>query len=467
MENSMDKWGRCFMRYIIFGAADVGCEALVYLGPARVECFCDNYRAETEVEMKKVVSFDCMSEMYKEGNYIIVIAVRKEETIQAICSQLIDNGIFRCFVFRLSELYDGFDHVLPSYAIYRILQTMSYTRVLSYFQIEKYLHIVIYGVNKYLPYLISEICMQCDDFTIDYIIDEETKEDCYMGIPVLHQLNISDQTDCLLIIKRRSESDVREYLPHDRNYKLVDLFDIFPFITEYGHPELSQFKNIYEGKRCFIIGNGPSLSIQDLDVLHEHGEICFGVNKIYLAFYETAWRPDYLCVSDPNMISVCDPYIDRSIYKTVFYVDDYHWTQNKKVEGVEYIHLIQDDYGNNYPGFSDDITKGVFWGFSVVYDICLQLAAYMGFSEIYFLGVDHSFTKDVTDIKNHFSPTYYNEEDRKLYRKYNMTDARREMISRAYEKAEIYSRTHGFRIYNATRGGKLEAFERIEFDSLF
>ena len=84
MENSMDKWGRCFMRYIIFGAADVGREALVYLGPARVECFCDNYRAETEVEMKKVVSFDCMSEMYKEGNYIIVIAVRKEETIQAI-----------------------------------------------------------------------------------------------------------------------------------------------------------------------------------------------------------------------------------------------------------------------------------------------------------------------------------------------------------------------------------------------
>ena len=33
--------------------------------------------------------------------------------------------------------------------------------------------------------------------------------------------------------------------------------------------------------------------------------------------------------------------------------------------------------------------------------------------------------------------------------------------------AENYSRNHNFRIYNATRGGKLEMFERVEFDSLF
>ena len=40
-------------------------------------------------------------------------------------------------------------------------------------------------------------------------------------------------------------------------------------------------------------------------------------------------------------------------------------------------------------------------------------------------------------------------------------------MQRTYKAAERYSRQHGFRIYNATRGGKVEAFERVDFDSLF
>lgn len=36
----------------------------------------------------------------------------------------------------------------------------------------------------------------------------------------------------------------------------------------------------------------------------------------------------------------------------------------------------------------------------------------------------------------------------------------------AYEYADKYSRDHGFRIYNATRGGFLEKFERVSFDEV-
>ena len=39
-------------------------------------------------------------------------------------------------------------------------------------------------------------------------------------------------------------------------------------------------------------------------------------------------------------------------------------------------------------------------------------------------------------------------------------------IFRSYQIAEEYSRTHGFRIFNATRGGCLEVFERVDFDLL-
>jgi hypothetical protein len=36
----------------------------------------------------------------------------------------------------------------------------------------------------------------------------------------------------------------------------------------------------------------------------------------------------------------------------------------------------------------------------------------------------------------------------------------------AYETAEKLSAKYGVKIYNATRGGKLEAFERIDFDTI-
>ena len=41
----------------------------------------------------------------------------------------------------------------------------------------------------------------------------------------------------------------------------------------------------YEGKRCFIIGNGPSLKLEDLNRLKN--EITIASNKIYLIFNKT------------------------------------------------------------------------------------------------------------------------------------------------------------------------------------
>ena len=63
--------------------------------------------------------------------------------------------------------------------------------------------------------------------------------------------------------------------------------------------KLKSMKDQHRGQRCFVIGNGPSLRISDLQVLHELGEICFGFNKIYLAFSETDFRPTYYVVEYP------------------------------------------------------------------------------------------------------------------------------------------------------------------------
>ena len=42
-----------------------------------------------------------------------------------------------------------------------------------------------------------------------------------------------------------------------------------------------------------------------------------------------------------------------------------------------------------------------------------------------------------------------------------------DQVKLAYEKAKLYADEHGIKIYNATRGGRLEVFERVDFDSVF
>ena len=82
----------------------------------------------------------------------------------------------------------------------------------------------------------------------------------------------------------------------------------------------------------------------------------------------------------------------------------------------------------------------------------IQIAVYMGFKEIYLLSCDC----DYSGPKQHF--TYYGmKSDSKAG----------DIMILAYQAAKDYADSHGIKIYNATRGGKLEVFEREDFDSLF
>ena len=50
---------------------------------------------------------------------------------------------------------------------------------------------------------------------------------------------------------------------------------------------MRSLKDSHIGERCFIIGNGPSLKLSDLEALK--GEFCFGMNRIYELFPKTDW----------------------------------------------------------------------------------------------------------------------------------------------------------------------------------
>lgn len=74
--------------------------------------------------------------------------------------------------------------------------------------------------------------------------------------------------------------------------------------TKYGK-QLASYKRKFAGKRCFLIGNGPSLRAEDMTRLHEAGEITFAFNRIYNIFDQTPWRPNFYISQDEKMLAGC------------------------------------------------------------------------------------------------------------------------------------------------------------------
>ena len=63
---------------------------------------------------------------------------------------------------------------------------------------------------------------------------------------------------------------------------------------------IRSLKNAFKGLRCFIIGNGPSLTPSDLDKIKN--EVSFAANRIYYMFDKTEWRPTFYMCCDKEAI---------------------------------------------------------------------------------------------------------------------------------------------------------------------
>ena len=114
---------------------------------------------------------------------------------------------------------------------------------------------------------------------------------------------------------------------------------------------------------------------------------------------------------------------------------------------------------------------------ATVMTLMIELAMYMGFAGIYLIGVDCS---NGFGSGGHFIKDYENKDMQKIERTRTMTLAkngrrlsfeelgkyRQDRSMFAYAKLRKYADKHGIKIYNATRGGYLEEFERVNLDDL-
>ena len=216
---------------------------------------------------------------------------------------------------------------------------------------------------------------------------------------------------------------------------------------------LRRFKNIYNGGRCFVIGNGPSLRHEDLRMLKN--ETTFACNSLIRLFDEIPFKPTYYFAQDNHIILDNKEYIER--LDTTRFVKS-HYASRYHIPGVTYYKML---FAKNPIGFSHNIANVVYSGQTVTYSM-IQFAAYMGFKEIYLIGVDCNYSKDnsVISAESYFDKRLFN-----ASRTYAAPEVDTNLL--AYARAKEVCDQKGIKIYNATRGGKLEIFPRADFDSLF
>lgn len=226
----------------------------------------------------------------------------------------------------------------------------------------------------------------------------------------------------------------------------------------------NRLRNRHKGERCFVIGNGPSLRSIDLRLLKN--EITIGCNGLFLMFDEMGFVPTYYTVED-RLVAEDRAVEINNIRGTCKVFPQDLATLLRADDDTVYVNFVRGYQG--FPKFSADFDFCVYWGGTVTY-MNLELAWYLGCREVYLVGIDHNYkifgkiqgeliTSDQDDV-NHFHPDYFG-------RGYRWSDPKVERMEEAYICSKHFYESHGGRIYNATAGGKLEVFPRVDFQDLF
>lgn len=222
--------------------------------------------------------------------------------------------------------------------------------------------------------------------------------------------------------------------------------------------EMEKFHNLHAGQRAFVIGNGPSLTRTDPRTI-EHA-VTFGCNSI---FQLEGFVPTYYCVTDKLCAEDHHERINALPWTKFFPRSLERWLTGG--------YSFNADFVPDVDTFHNDFAGSVQVGAAVTVTM-LELALYMGCDPVYLIGVDHSynvsgFQKDpgragvllASGDANHFGGGCARKEHRIHIPRVDYMEAEYRVARDAYAR-------HGRGIYNATAGGKLEIFERIDFQQV-
>lgn len=223
--------------------------------------------------------------------------------------------------------------------------------------------------------------------------------------------------------------------------------------------KLSALKNQHKGERCVIIGNGPSLNQTDVErIRHEY---TFGLNRIYLAWKDWGFSTSFYLSINDLVIEQCAHEI--SGLEIPLFIS---WRARRWISPQDNLHYLYTTYTGKK--FGKDASRRLWEGATVTFT-ALQLAYHMGFSTVVLIGVDHNFVSkgdpnqtivSEGDDPNHFNPEYFGKGFR-----WQLPDLDTSEI--AYELARKTYQADGRQVLDATIGGKLQVFPKVDYDEYF
>lgn len=192
---------------------------------------------------------------------------------------------------------------------------------------------------------------------------------------------------------------------------------------------IRKFHNLHQTKHCFIISSGPSLLKHDLEPLNRR--LTIGVNRSFLAFPDSY----YHCAFDYRLFDLYPEELKKSRY--LFTLEDRPFGIPLKLLGSS--------------GWSKDLSEGIYSGYTISY-FALQLAVYLGFKQIYFLGLDLKNQED----KTHFFGHDFNSQ--------NHDQTEYPKMRKCFEDIAPHLKAQGIDVFNCSPISTLTCFPYVDYD---
>ena len=228
------------------------------------------------------------------------------------------------------------------------------------------------------------------------------------------------------------------------------------------YKRIETIKNTNNGKRCFIISTGPSLTVEDIKLLKN--EITIGENSIFKLYDELEWVPTYYAMIDPsltnriikenkdidfNKFAVKNCFFNsinrnlincnNAIFFDVNWLDHvYHYGKSKRFK------------------YNSNLKYGIYDCYSIT-QMCVIISIYMGFSDIYIIGADNNYLGD----KQHFSS--YSGESKADYDTAVLMQRANDL---GYEFIKKIAEKENVNLFNATRGGNIKCLKRVNLEDV-
>lgn len=396
--------------FYLFGAGSFCTSVIGFCGIENVIAIVDNNESKVgqSIKGKTILSYDEFKENYENEFVIITVQLCTEEIVE----QLQKDEICRYLVFPFIQT--------SYYTAKQIIERWSWGKK------EKIYTLGYPVISKIIGLLLGE----------DKVIQTEcTTSNGYEEVYVLESMQIAPQA----------------------GVHYINIWEQIQIEIQDSYNRINALKNKYNGKRCFLIGNGPSLKEQDLELLEKNHEISFACNRIHLIYEKTRWRPTFYFLIDGKEYEHNKIFLQEG--NKISFVKDFIGNEiPRNNERVFLFRNIDSKFYPGYPQFSEDVTECCYGGRTTMYQM-MQFACFMGFSEIYLLGVDFSWGEN--GKSTHFVENYTDKTSITLGRAF------KNEVEHAYIAARVYAEKHNIKIMNATRGGRLDVFERVDFDKLF